>query len=412
MRERSASLTRLVRAAIAIASVAGVLMCTSPARAQEPPPIPETATEPQGFVAEPALITRAVLFADRHFGKGDLNNGLYADLFNMIPGAGWLSAGPGYRKWYSKDRVFVDASAAISVNGYQLAQGRLELPKLAGSRLAAGAQLQWQDFDAVDYFGEGPDSLETSASEYSVRSTHAAAYATLRLAEWMSVGTQVGWMSPSIRQREGNLVLAAPDERTFVPTQAWIAVDTRDFPGHPTRGTLVRAAVARYDDRDGGAFTFTRYESEAAGFIPLADSRVVVAVHGWLAASDTDEGRSVPFYLQPSLGGHNSLRSYDAYRFHDRHSLLANVEVRVKLLTHMDAAAFVDAGNVAARVQDLDLGKRSYGAGLRLHTRRTTFARFDVAHGGEGWRVLFRLSDPLQFSRLTRRAAAPPPFVP
>ena len=39
------------------------------------------------------------------------------------------------------------------------------------------------------------------------------------------------------------------------------------------------------------------------------------------------------------------------------------------------------------RASDLDLDKRSYGAGLRFHTRPQTFARIDVAQGNEGWRV-------------------------
>ena len=62
-------------------------------------------------------------------------------------------------------------------------------------------------------------------------------------------------------------------------------------------------------------------------------------------------------------------------------------------------------------VADLNLDKRSYGAGLRLHSRESTFARVDIAHGAEGWRFMLRLSDPLQLKRLTRRTA-PVPFVP
>jgi hypothetical protein len=50
---------------------------------------------------------------------------------------------------------------------------------------------------------------------------------------------------------------------------------------------------------------------------------------------------------------------------------------------------FADAGNVASRRNDLDLAKRSFGAGLRFHTRRETFAMIDAANGDEGWRVLF-----------------------
>ena len=69
------------------------------------------------------------------------------------------------------------------------------------------------------------------------------------------------------------------------------------------------------------------------------------------------------------------------------------------LFNHLDAAVFADAGNVAPHVADVNLDKRSYGAGLRLHSRESTFARVDIAHGGEGWRFMFRLSDPLQLKR-------------
>ena len=80
-------------------------------------------------------------------------------------------------------------------------------------------------------------------------------------------------------------------------------------------------------------------------------------------------------------------------------------------MTHLDLAMFADAGNVASRRDDLDLAKRSFGAGLRFHTRRETFAMIDVANGDEGWRFMFRLKDPLGLARLNRKAAVVP-FVP
>jgi outer membrane protein assembly factor BamA len=118
-----------------------------------------------------------------------------------------------------------------------------------------------------------------------------------------------------------------------------------------------------------------------------------------------------PFYLLPSLGGSNTLRSYADYRFHDRHLALSTAEARVALFTHVDAAAFFDAGNVAAQFKDLNLEKTSIGIGLRLHSDRATLGRFDVAHGAEGWRFLVRMNDPLHLSRVGRRTAAAP-FVP
>jgi outer membrane protein assembly factor BamA len=135
--------------------------------------------------------------------------------------------------------------------------------------------------------------------------------------------------------------------------------------------------------------------------------RIVLGLHGMVVTTPRDEG-SVPFYLLPSLGGSNSLRSFADYRFHDRNMAMANAELRLAMMTHVDLALFVDAGNVAPRIQELNLDKRSYGAGLRFHTRRQTFARIDAATGAEGWRFLFRLTDPLAFNRLDRRASVVP----
>lgn len=378
------------------------------ARAQEarpleltPPRPPEAASEPQGFLREPDLIQRASLFFDRRLGNGELKDGWYVEIGNMIPGAGWISAGPGFRRWFANDKAVVDGSAAISWHGYKTAQARVEFPRLAGSRLLVGSQFRWQDFPQVAHFGEGPASSESNRSEYGFQSSNLVGYATFRPVQWFGLGANAGWLAPSIESR-------VPDEPGFIHAELSMTADTRDFAGHPTRGGLYRVAATNFSDRDTGIFSFRRYEAEAAQFVPLAQSRIVFALHGWITASDTSEGRAVPFYLQPSLGGHNSLRGYADYRFHDRNMLLVNGEMRVAMTTHVDAALFMDAGNVAARAGDLNLDKRSYGAGLRLHTRRQTFARIDVARGDEGWRFLLRLTDPLNLARLAKRTAQAP----
>jgi outer membrane protein assembly factor BamA len=185
-----------------------------------------------------------------------------------------------------------------------------------------------------------------------------------------------------------------------------ITADTRDYPGHPSRGGLYRAGRTAFIDRNEGVSSFTRYEAEGLHFFPMA-AGTTLAVRGWLVSTgETD--RVIPFYALPSLGGHNTLRGFSSYRFHDRNMLLLNVEGRIPLMTHVDGALFVDAGNVAPRLSDLNLAKTSYGFGLRLHSRRTTFARVDVAHSSEGWRFLLKLSDPLHSLRHSRRTAQLP----
>lgn len=394
--------------AVTLANLAFVLLCAPPlVAAQEPVPPSDYMSEPQGIFAEPDVMTRVAIYADRHMGKGDLNNGFYIDFGKMVPGAGWLSVGPGYRRWLGGDSMLLDASGGYSWNGYRTAQARMVLPKLAGGRFAAGTQVRWVDFGDVDYFGVGPDTAEDALGQFGIQATHAVGHATLRLTRWFDIDAEIGVLAP--RLEEGPLTRGlALDQPTFIPAQVAIGVDTRNFAEHPTKGVLLRAAGTHFDDRDTGAFTHRRYEAEAAGFLPIAGERVVLAVRGWAVTTPRDDARSVPFYMLPSLGGSNSLRSYADYRFHDRNMLLANAELRLAMMTHVDLALFADAGNVAPRFQELDLDKRSYGAGLRFHTRRQTFARVDVANGKEGWRALFRLTDPFAFSRLEKRASMVP----
>jgi hypothetical protein len=361
---------------------------------------------------------------------GDGKDGLYVETSNLPTGSGWISAGPGYRHWLFDDHALVEASTAISWRSFKMAQARFELRRLARSRVTAGSQVRWQDLTQISFWGNGPDSVEDDRSHYRLESTNISGYATLRPVQWLAIGGQVGWLdSPSVLPPAGSFkrdipatqdveyddqvsyVFSLEEQPSFVYGETSITADTRDHRSHPTRGGVYRAALVHYSDRDGGIFSFNRAETEAAHFIPLADSRIVLAMHGWFVATGTDVGHMVPFYLEPSFGGHNTLRGYSDYRFHDRNLLAFNVESRLAVMMHIDLALFADAGNVASRVEDLNLHKTSVGVGLRFHTRTKTFARFETAHGAEGWSYLFRMNDPLHLTRLSRRIAATP-FVP
>ena len=407
-----------------------VAQSSSTRRPSDDPSSAVTADPDAGLLPEPHVIDRSIRFATRLMSSsdgGEVKSGFYPEFANMVTGAGWISAGPGYRGWLFGDEALVDVSAAISWRGYKMTQARFELPHLARSRLVIGSQARWQDLTQLSYFGNGPDTLEENRSEYRLRSTNIVGYAVVRPTRVVSITGRVGWLaSPSLDAPAGTFKRGNPDARqvfaaepafqldeqpAYLYSEAWIASDTRDHRGHPSSGGLYRAGWTRYADRRADMFSFQRYEAEAAHFMPLASRRAVLAVRGWLVGSATAEGHTVPLYLAPSLGGANTLRSYADYRFHDRNLVVVNVESRVALFTHVDAALFVDAGNVAARIGDLNLDRRSYGFGFRLHSERQTFARLDIADGGEGWRMVVRINDPLSLSRILRRTAAVP-FVP
>jgi hypothetical protein len=100
----------------------------------------------------------------------------------------------------------------------------------------------------------------------------------------------------------------------------------------------------------------------------------------------------VPYYLLPSLGSGSSLRAYGSWRYRDRHSELFSAEWRwIPSRLGLDMAIFYDAGKVASRRSDLDFRglKRDIGIGARFHGPAATPLRIELAHGGEGMRLVF-----------------------
>src|SRR5262249_41452903 len=189
--------------------------------------------------------------------------GFYPDLGNMITGAGWISAGPGYRRDLFDGRIFVDASAAISWRAYKMAQARLELRDLAAHRLTIGSPVRWQDLTQVNYFGIGADTLKRSRSEYRLKDTDVVGYGVFQANRWLAITGTFGWLErPTLSSPAGpfqdhpNALLTFPQERGVASQSsslhgtASIAADTRDYPGHPTAGGLYPASLGGYSDPD------------------------------------------------------------------------------------------------------------------------------------------------------------------
>jgi hypothetical protein len=424
----------MLGAALVFVAAPGRLLAQEAASDPASTPAPtQVVTEPAtytGFLSEPRILNKSINWAVDLFGDSSTRppkSGWFLESSNMITGAGWISVGPGYRRTLLNRHALVETSASISWRYYKMAQARFEFNDLANDRLVLGSQVMWRDMTQVQYFGSGADSLEDGRSQYRITTTNAVGYARLRPKKWLTLGGDIGYLRrPTLREASGWFVRDVPTAYTLFPTDPAVSVavqpnflhgglsitaDTRDYRGHPTSGGVYRAAWTTFRDQDTNSYTFHRYEAEAAHFVPIADRRWVFAFRGWAVMSDVAEDRNVPFYLMPSLGGSNTIRAYSDYRFHDRNMVVINAESRWALFSHVDLAAFFDAGNVARHARDLNFDKTAYGIGIRLHTQRTTLGRIEFARGSGGWNILFRTSDPLHLKRLSRRVA-PVPFVP
>ena len=362
--------------------------------------------------ASPAFAQEAGVKAwiQRAFENQKPEKGVYVELGGLPPGSG-VAAGSGYRQPLFGGRLVIDGSAAASWSHSTALQARVELPRLVGDRVSVGAQVTRQDFTRLSYFGIGPESLETSGTDYRLTNTDSLAFATLKPRAWLTLGGRIGYLSPVAidSPRDGDdpptqdlfSAATAPglfDRPAFLHTDAYVAVDTRNYPSRPTSGGDYRFTFTTFTDRDSGRYSFRRIEGEASRFIPILHENWVIALRGRVVSSDTADGGVVPFYLLPTLGGSRSLRGYADYRFRDRNLLLLNAEYRWRVFGALDGALFYDAGKVAPRFEDLTLTqlKSSYGLGFRFHSNDSTFFRVDVGRSREGTRVLLSITDAIR----------------
>lgn len=350
----------------------------------------------------------------------------FRPLVGVIVSRSGLSAGVGYR--YDKiggTPVGGEAAAMWSVRGYQLYLARvgllesrrdtLELRPPDGSAalmfnhaavkrpgIALYADLRYRSYPRHTFYGIGDRSRREDRSTYKLRGGSYELVGQWQPRQPFGVSIRVGVLESIISPRRGDPDWPSVDERFdpltvpgFLehPRYATIglgaAFDRRDSPRDPTRGSFVGASYWRYEAA-GRAFDFTRAAIDARAYVPPARLPGVLALRLLVSADGTAPGAHVPFFLQQTLGGGETLRGYPSHRWRDRALAHATVEYRWHPHPLVEIAPFVDVGTVASRVGGLSLARSlaSYGIGLRGHWRGRAIGRLDWAHSPEGHRIV------------------------
>ena len=293
---------------------------------------------------------------------------------------------------------FVQATAEYSLHDFKLLQVRYQSPKWLGRKLFISSRIRWQDAPDIPLFPIGIDSPMEFAS-YGEERTEISATATLKPApRWTltagsayeryrttagSVGTERESL-PAVPDVPG---LAA--RTTFVHTFGGVMYDTRPSPDYATRGWMLAGAVHDYHDTGTGLFSFSGAETFGDLLLPGITRRGTVDLLGHAWTTRAGDGSVVPVFLMPYLGAGDYLRGYRLYRFRGRDALLLTAEHRYAIRDFLDVVGFVDAGTVSRRVSDL-IGSRlkpAYGAGVLLHSPKSTLIRLDLAHSTEGFQL-------------------------
>jgi Omp85 superfamily domain len=333
----------------------------------------------------------------------------YPFLQNAYSGGG-LALGAGYRTHVSPYN-FVDVRGSYSVKSYKLAEAEFVAPRLFKRRAELSILGGWRDATEVGFYGLGSDPNSDRHLTYGFEESRGAALLTMwptrrmlmlrggfELSRWDLKAGSGSYPSIDTEFTPDNLP-GVLQETTYAHVQATVGIDNRKWvtaersSGYARRGGFYAITGHDYSDDD-DRFGFRQVDYEAVQHIPILREAWVLSLRGRVETAYSKDDQQVPFYLLPSLGGASSLRGYSSWRFRGRNSILLQGEWRIIVNRAVETALFYDAGKIEERSQDLDLDNlvTDYGFGARFHSARGTALRVELAHGREGYRVVFATS--------------------
>jgi outer membrane protein assembly factor BamA len=333
-------------------------------------------------------------------------NGFGVSTGNMVPGSGF-TIGPRYTKsiWDEKLILRVEAGAAIN----ESYGGRLHvtLPRLFSDRTFATFLTQHRNISETPYYGPGPDSSKTGRSNYRLEDTNFELRPGVRVLKGLSAGligsylavnTGPGHATGYISTEEQFGPAAAPGihrQTNFWRGGGFVEYDWRDQASYPTSGGRYSAQYVRYLDRKLGNYSFLRLDLDASQYIPLFNRTRVFALHGSSSLTTAGNGQVVPFYVQPTLGGSNTLRGYRFNRFYGDNSIMVNGEYRWFCSPALDMAVFADAGKVFQHWEQWNFHNLESDVGFSVRFKgraaRPAF-NIDVGFSQEGFQIWFRVN--------------------
>ena len=323
--------------------------------------------------------------------------------FDSVYSGGGFTLGAGYRR-FTGDRTHWNVAGLYSAKSYKFIDAGLVSPGHWSGRLDVRGSVGWRDATQVAYRGLGMDSPAELDTAFRMQQAYAGASATLRTSRFLRFTADAAVEDYQIENPTGDHTAvedvftpetapALDSDPTYIRTSAAAAFDSRPAVDYARRGGLFQVTLHRYTDTD-DVLGFTRLDTDLVQHFPILRENWVVSVRGRLQ-SVVDEADDVPFFLLPSLGSGSTLRAYGSWRFRDRHAALFSGEWRwIVSRMALDMAVFYDTGAVAPRVEAIRWNDfaSDVGIGIRFHGPTRTPLRVELAHGREGWNLVFAAS--------------------
>jgi len=318
---------------------------------------------------------------------------------------GGFTLGAGYLKHVSAYNT-LDVRGSFTPSGYTRLEAEFIAPSLFARRGVLSVLGGWRDATQVGFFGFGMTSTLEQQANYGFQRPYLGAnlevFPTRRLFLVRGGIELTQWKQkpgegdvPSVEQAYTPSTLPGLGAQpVYWHSQATVGIDSRaPSRGYARRGGFYGVTVHDFADTD-KAFGFNQVDYEAIQHIPMLRESWVLSLHAMAQTTYDKAGQTLPFFMMPSIGGGADLRAYASWRLRDLNSLYLQAEWRVMVNRFLDMALFYDAGKVAARRTDLELGnmKTDVGLGFRLHGQLSTPLRIEFTHGSEGFALVLAAS--------------------
>jgi outer membrane protein assembly factor BamA len=333
-------------------------------------------------------------------------HGLNVRFGGLVQGSGF-GLGPEYhmrREAWDSD-LFVGAQ--LSTKLYQKYYSGWSLPHLANDHVALDFNAVHRNYSQIDYFGPGPRSSESNRTDYRLEDTAIDGSIGVKPFKNLQLGASAGYLAVNVGPGQSDefpssdlvfspAVTPGIDRQTdFLRYGPYVQLDYLDKPEGPTSGGLYTFEYTWYRDQTLNLHDFQRMDMEAQQYIGFFNKMRVLALRAKATLTDADRGQTVPFYMQPIVGGSEDLRGFKPFRFYDNNSLVLNAEYRWHVISVLDMALFADGGKVFPRRGQLNFSnlEGDGGVGFRFNYQGRPFIRIDIAASHEGVQFWFKFND-------------------
>lgn len=349
----------------------------------------------------------------------------------IVSGSG-PAGGANYRYFNLLDNPLdVQLRGMFSIRGYQdyrlsiglldarnstlelnAADARLASLFNTSSRKAPGSavyvETRYRDYPRHTFYGPGNRAIEDSRTDYALRGVSAEGVWQRQFSSRFGMSARAGVMALHIGRGTNDstvdfeqrfspaMIPGAVEQPRFVTAGAGFEDDTRSDPHLPEDGRLIAASLRSFR-ADRPNLSFTRFTAEVRTYRRAFFARGVFGTRFVFAGDFSPQGSSTPFYIRQSLGGTDTLRGFDAYRFADRTLAHATAIYRYRVHRFAEIIPFFDIGTTSDGVGKLDFTARrtSPGIGIRARTDKQVLADFAYAWSTEGGRVVFTIGTAL-----------------